>query len=104
MLKILMNNCEAVQENSPLYHHRISHYREGQEQIAKVLGHAVRQGQLPETFDVRLGSIATIAFLDGLITTWIMFPGKLDLDTDIPALLAGLTHMYSRFGGAAGEK
>jgi len=93
LLKILMHNCEAVQADSPLSSHRLNQYREGQRVIAMVLGKAVRQGQLPANFDVRLGSIATISFLDGLINNWIMFPGRLDLQSDIPAMLEGLDQM-----------
>jgi len=93
LLQILMHNCEAMQEDSPLSFHRFNQYLEGQRVIATVLGNAVRQGQLPVNFDVRLGSIATLSFIDGLINNWIMFPGRLDLHADIPAMLDGLDQM-----------
>lgn len=91
--QILLNKCEAVEDTGTLDLHRVNCHREGQQKVEKVLRNAIKQGQLPETLDVRLGSIATIAFIDGLVNNWIMFPNLLDINTEIPAMLDGLTHM-----------
>ncbi len=93
LFQILLNKCEAVKDTGTLHLHRVNCHLEGQKKIEKVLRNAIRQGQLPETLDVRLGSIATISFIDGLINNWIMFPGLLDIETGIRAMLAGLTQM-----------
>ncbi len=91
MLKILLNNAESVED--PSYHSQKCHFQEGQEMIAKVLTRAIKHGQLPESFDVRLGSFATLVFINGLIRKWIMFPDMLSIDKEIPALLEGLSQM-----------
>ena len=93
LMKILMNNCEAVQHQSPLNLQRLARHQEGLQVIEKVLRHAVAKGQLPEGVDPRLASIATLAFIDGLVDNWIMFPHLIDIDHDIPVLLEGLTAM-----------
>lgn len=91
MLKILLNNAESIED--PSYHSQMCHFQEGQEMISKLLASAIKHGQLPHSFDVRLGSIATIVFINGLIRKWIMFPDLLSIDKEIPALLEGLSQM-----------
>ncbi len=91
--QILLNKCEAVEETGTLHLHRVNCHLEGQLKIEKILRSAIVHGQLPKNLDVRLGSIATLAFIDGLINNWIMFPGLLDVDQEIPVILDGLLHM-----------
>jgi TetR/AcrR family acrAB operon transcriptional repressor len=88
-----LNKFEAVDDAGTFHPRRVNCHREGQRKIENLLRNAIRQGQLPETLDVRLGSIATIAFIDGLVNNWIMFPGLLDVNTEIPLMLDGLTEM-----------
>jgi TetR/AcrR family acrAB operon transcriptional repressor len=91
MLKILLHNSESIDD--PSYQMQKKHFREGQELVAKILTSAITHGQLPATFDVRMGSIATIVFINGLIRKWLMFPDQLGMEKEIPALLAGLQQM-----------
>ena len=91
--QILLSKCEAVEDTGTLHLHRVNCHLEGQHKIEQILRNAITQGQLPENLDVRLGSIATIAFMDGLINNWIMFPDLLDVKHEIPAILDGLIHM-----------
>ncbi len=91
--QILLSKCEAVEDTGTLHLHRVNCHLEGQRKIEQILRNAITQGQLPENLDVRLGSIATIAFMDGLINNWVMFPDLLDIHHEIPAILDGLIHM-----------
>lgn len=93
LYQILINKCEAVEDTGTLNLHRVNCHLEGQLKIEKVLRHAISRGQLPESLDVRLGSIATIAFIDGLAANWVMFPNILDVKQEIPAILDGLIQM-----------
>ncbi len=93
LCQILINKCEAVEDTGTLHIHRVNCHVEGQAKIEKVLRNAITQGQLPEDFDVRIGSITTIAFVDGLVANWIMFPDILDVKKEIPAILDGLIQM-----------
>ena len=91
--QILISKCETVEDTGTLHLHRVNCHMEGQKKIEKILRNAIAQGQLPADLDVRLGSIATIAFIDGLVANWIMFPGLLDVDHEIPTILGGLIQM-----------
>jgi TetR/AcrR family acrAB operon transcriptional repressor len=91
--QILHSKCEAVKDTGTLHLNRVNCHIEGQRKIEQILRNAILQGQLPEDLDVRLGSIATIAFMDGLINNWIMFPHLLDIHHEIPAILNGLINM-----------
>jgi TetR/AcrR family transcriptional regulator, acrAB operon repressor len=93
LFRILMSKCEAVEDTGTLHLHRVNCHLEGQKKIEKVLRNAINKGQLPEKLDVRLGSIATIAFVDGLIANWIMFPDILDVKYEIPAILDAMIDM-----------
>ena len=93
LCQILFSKCETVKDTGTLHVHRVNCHIEGQQKIEKILRNAIVQGQLPENLNVRLASIATIAFMDGLINNYIMFPGLLDVDQELPTMLAGVTHM-----------
>jgi TetR/AcrR family acrAB operon transcriptional repressor len=91
--QILISKCETVEDTGTLHLHRVHCHQEGQVVIGRILRNAIAQGQLPENLDVRLGSITTIAFIDGLIANCIMFPDLLDVKREIPAILDGLIQM-----------
>jgi TetR/AcrR family acrAB operon transcriptional repressor len=93
LFQIFFNKFEAVEDTGILQPNRFNCHREGQRKIENVLRNAIQQKQLPESLNVRMGSIATIAFIDGLINNWIMFPDLLDVKNEIPAMLDGLTEM-----------
>jgi TetR/AcrR family acrAB operon transcriptional repressor len=91
MLKILLNNSESEDDQS--YQTQLSHFREGQCIITKVYNQAIAKGQLPQSFDVHLATLATMVFVNGLLRKWIMFPDELGVDREIPALLETLDQM-----------
>lgn len=93
LYQILLSKCETVEDTGTLHLHRVNCHLEGQRKIEKILRNAITQGQLPDHLNVRLGSIATIAFIDGLLTNWIMFPDLLDVEKEIPIILDGLIQM-----------
>jgi len=94
LLQILLNKCETVVDAGPQYLQRVNHLIEGQQKTETILRNAVRQGQLAQNFDVRMGSLASIAFISGLIDNLLLVPQWIDLDTEIPILLDGLMQMF----------
>lgn len=48
--------------------------RQGLERFEAIMRNAIRKGQLPAHFDTRLGAIALLSFLDGLIMSWLLLP------------------------------
>lgn len=103
LLQILLNKCETVEDAGPQYSHRVNNLTEGRRKTETVLRNAVRQGQLPGNLDVRLGSLAVISFITGLVNNLILLPDFIDYDREIPALLEGLIDML-RFGYLREEK
>jgi TetR/AcrR family transcriptional regulator, acrAB operon repressor len=45
----------------------------------KAFRNAVRQGQLPKGLDLRCATYGLMAYVDGLLYTWLMAPGNFDL-------------------------
>ncbi len=98
MLNLLLSSETA---EDPAYSLHLQHFHEGQEVVGKMLANAVQQGQLPESFDVRIGALASIAYISGLIRKWSMFPDQLRVNREIPILLEGLLQMLrSAFTGS----
>ncbi len=93
LYQIMFSKCETVENTGTLHLYRVNCHIEGQRNIEKILRNAIIQGQLPTNLNVRLGSIATISFIDGLITNWIMFPDLLDVEQEIPTILNRLIQM-----------
>ncbi|MGB3222611.1 MAG: TetR family transcriptional regulator [Desulforhopalus sp.] len=91
--QILISKCETVEDTGTLHLHRVHCHQEGQVVIGKILRNAIAKGQLPESLDVRLGSITTMAFIDGLVANCIMFPDLLEVKREIPVILDGLIQM-----------
>ncbi len=90
MLNLLLFS-EAADDSA--YQVHAQHFKEGQDVLGKVLEKAIEQGQLPQSFDVRQGSLAIMVFISGLLRKWMMFPDQLSIEKDIPALLEGMRHM-----------
>ncbi|MFV0435977.1 MAG: TetR family transcriptional regulator [Desulfopila sp.] len=77
----------------PSYQLHSCQFQEGLEVVGRMLASAVQRGQLPKSFDVRLGALAIISFISGLVRKWLMYPDQLRLTREIPALLEGMIQM-----------
>ncbi|SDP49817.1 TetR family transcriptional regulator [Desulforhopalus singaporensis] len=97
LFRIMRNKSDSATGSDTFDIRRISLFQTGRQKIEKILQNSVRHGQLPENHDVRLGSIAILAFIDGLVHQCVMFPDMMRADRDIPALLDSLDAML-KFG------
>ena len=52
-----------------------------------ILKNAVRQGQLPQNFDIRLGAVSMMSFIDGSIVAVLLAPASRDIKDDILRLI-----------------
>ena len=93
LYKILMVASETVEEDNHLFSEKVCSPLEGRRKIENFLRNAVRRGYYPRGLNARLASCAIFSFFHGLVNTWILDPDLLDIDTDIPALLSGVTKM-----------
>ena len=63
------------------------------ERIQIVLRHAVERRQLPADMDCRLGALAVLSYIHGLISQWVMTPDLVDMRRAAPYLIEGLMQM-----------
>ncbi len=63
------------------------------ERIQMVLRHAMERGQLPADMDCRLGAMAVLSYIHGLISQWVMTPDLIDMRQAAPCLIEGLMQM-----------
>lgn len=87
LFQILDTKCESVEENGTIHRLKIECHLEEVQSVETVLSKAIKLGQLPENFDVRLGKLAIFSFIDGLLNSLVLLPGLLEIDRDIPLLL-----------------
>ena len=52
-----------------------------------ILKNAVRQGQLPKNFDIRLGALSMMSFIDGTIVAVLLAPASRNIKDDILRLI-----------------
>ena len=52
-----------------------------------ILKNAVRQGQLPKNFDIRLGAVSMMSFIDGSIVAVLLAPAGRNIKNDILRLI-----------------
>lgn len=69
--------------------------------VQTVLRNAIDRGQLSPDLDVRLGTIAVVSFIHGLIANWVLTPDMFDIKGDAPALIEGLLQMLRTMGRSA---
>ena len=55
--------------------------------MENILKNAVRQGQLPQNFDIRLGAVSMMSFIDGTIVAVLLAPASRDIKDDILRLI-----------------
>ena len=58
-----------------------------------VLRHAVERQQLPADIDLRLGAMAVLSFINGLIAQWFTTPQLIDLHTTAPVMIEAMLQM-----------
>lgn len=61
--------------------------------LQTVLRHAVERQQLPPDTDLRLGAMAVLSFINGLIAQWFTLPHLFDLHTAAPVLIEAMLQM-----------
>ena len=69
--------------------------------VQTVLRNAIDRGQLSPDLDVRLGTIAVVSFIHGLIANSVLTPDMFDIKGDAPALIEGLLQMLRTMGRPA---
>lgn len=93
LFRILFDDSDRSKDTEAirLRHTTIRHERFQGIQVA--LRNARDRGQLPPDFDVRVGAIAVLSFIHGLIANWIMTPDLFDIKKEAPLLIEGLLGM-----------
>lgn len=98
ILTIFLMKFENSGDLDEIFIHKASCHLQKIEKVEVFLKRSVEKKQLPDDFNTRMGAIAVISFIDGLIHNFILFPETLSCDREIPKLLKGLyTMLHSGF-------
>lgn len=93
ILTIFLMKFENSGDLDQIFIHKANCHLKKIEKIEVFLKKAVEKKQLPKDFDTRMGAIAVISFIDGLIHNFILFPDILSCENEIPRLLKSLYTM-----------
>lgn len=89
IFKVFLLKFENSGDLDQVFVHKATCHMEKIEKIEAFLKKSVEKKQLPNDFDTRMGAIATISFIDGLIHNYLLFPDTLSCENEIPRLLQG---------------
>lgn len=93
LLRIFLTKYEHSASLEQVFLNKANCHLEGLTHVEQVLSMAVEKKQLPATFNIRLGALAAMSFMDGLIHNWVILPDTLSIENDIPLLIDSLMHM-----------
>ena len=87
VMDIVYHKYECTDAVDPILLRQQDWYRQGMDNIRRILQRAVSQGQLPKSLDVRLAGIAFHASFHGLLSNWLFSPESFDLSGDAEKLV-----------------
>lgn len=91
--EIIHHKCELTGELESLRQNLQDTGNDIDEDIAVSLGNAVRRGQLPADLDIPRAATCMHAYIDGLISNWLLRPASYALDREAETLVDALLDM-----------
>jgi TetR/AcrR family acrAB operon transcriptional repressor len=85
--EILFHRCELTDEMSDLRQQRRTDSMECNGRIDQSLRNAIHRGQLPATLDTARAAICLHAYIDGLLSQWLLVPESFSLQRDAELLV-----------------
>ena len=85
--EILFHRCELTDEMSDLRQQRQTDSVECNGRIDQSLRNAIHRGQLPATLDTARAAICLHAYIDGLLSQWLLVPESFSLQRDAELLV-----------------
>lgn len=85
--EILFHRCELTDEMSDLRQQRRTDSMQCNGRIDQSLRNAIRRGQLPATLDTARAAICLHAYIDGLLSQWLLVPESFSLQRDAELLV-----------------
>lgn len=79
VLEILFLKCELVDRNDPIWIRQQDCYRNGLDNMERMLKDAIALKQLPVDLDTRLAAVTLHAQVAGLLMNWLFSPRTFDL-------------------------
>ncbi|MGB3221529.1 MAG: TetR family transcriptional regulator [Desulforhopalus sp.] len=97
LLRLFINE-NVLPEHDDVFHFDWKSFKIDRiKKIKTLLCNAIDKGQLPPSFDVSLGAIAIVSYVDGLVPQYQSLIDELDIKIETPFLINGLMHLL-RFG------
>jgi TetR/AcrR family acrAB operon transcriptional repressor len=102
LFRILFDESDRSKDTEAIRLRHVAIRQQRFQSIQTVLRNAIDKGQLPLDFNVRVGAIAVLSFIHGLVANWIATPDLFDIKQEGPLLIEGLLRML-RAGFSCGE-
>ncbi len=101
LIRILFDQGSGSEDINLIRSRHLQTLHQRNRSVQTVLRNAIDRGQLSPDLDVRMGTIAVVSFIHGLIANWVLTPDLFDIKGDAPALIEGLLQMLRTMGRPA---
>ena len=101
LIRILFDQGSGSEDINLIRSRHLQTLHQRNRSVQTVLRNAIDRGQLSPDLDVRMGTIAVVSFIHGLIANWVLTPDMFDIKGDAPALIEGLLQMLRTMGRPA---
>jgi TetR/AcrR family acrAB operon transcriptional repressor len=93
VLDVMFNKLEFTDEMGAVRQRKRESLREGAAHVQRVLAEAAALGQLPTDLDVERADIMLYGMLSGLLSHWLLYPERFDLEAEAEKLVDGYLDM-----------
>lgn len=94
LFRILFDESDRSKDTEIVRQRHNQLRKERYEGLKIVLTNAIRRGQIPEGFDVQLGTITIFSMIHGLIANWVMNPEMVDIKRYGPQVVRMVFQMF----------
>ena len=93
LIRILFDQKSGGEDLDLIRTRHLETLHERNRSVQTVLRNAIDRGQLSPDLDVRLGTIAVVSFMHGLIANWVLTPELINIEEDAPVLIEGMLQL-----------
>ncbi|MGE4560195.1 MAG: TetR family transcriptional regulator [Desulfobulbus sp.] len=94
LFRILFENGDRIKDTEVVRQRHQQLRLDRYNGLQVVLANAIRRGQIPQGFDVCLGTVIILAMIHGLIANWVMNPEFIDIKKHGPLVVESIFQMF----------
>ncbi|MBM9614964.1 TetR family transcriptional regulator [Desulfobulbus rhabdoformis] len=94
LFRILFDEGDRSKDTEAIRHRHQQCRHERYQGLQIVFNNAIKRGQIPQDFDVKLGTVTIFSMIHGLIANWVMNPEMVDIKKQGPIIVKMVFAMF----------